>query len=66
MKLVTSFYRLYISCCQDFRFYSKCLKLNIAYQRADLRTDIHQQCSQLEEFYVGADYVFTVTSRHMK
>jgi len=66
MKLLTSFYRLHVSYCQDFRFDSKCLKLNIAYQLADLRTGIHQQWSQLEEFYVGDEYVFIVTSTYMK
>jgi len=66
MKLLTSFYRLYIPYCQDFRFYSKCLERNIAYQLADLRTGIYQQWIQLEEFYGGDEYVFIVTSTYMK
>jgi len=66
MKLPTSFYRLYISYCQEFRLHSKCLRLNIAHQLAELRTGVHQLWSQLKEFYVGDEYFFTVTSTYMK
>lgn len=42
------------------------VKLNIAYQLADFCTGTHQQWSQLEEFYVGDEYIFVVTSTYMK